>query len=70
MKRCPMCGHGLFVVTAHITQDWVVDDAGDFVGVSTDCVDVIHRPDDKDIWECEFCGFSAEGTTFNVTEEK
>lgn len=69
-KRCPMCGHDLFVVSAHVVQDWVVDDTGDFVSVSADCVEVTHRPDDSDIWECEHCGFSAEGTAFNVKEAK
>ena len=70
MKRCPMCGHDLFVVTAHVTQDWVVDAAGDFVAVSADCIDVTHRPDDEDIWECESCRFSDAGKAFNVKEDK
>ena len=35
MKRCPKCGASTFYVTAHVTQDWKVDEHGDFI----ECVD-------------------------------
>lgn len=70
MKRCPKCGNNTFVVTAHIAQDWVVDDNGEFTAVSSDCIEVLHKPDDDDIWQCERCGYDAPGHAFNVDEFK
>ena len=49
MKRCPKCGNTKFSVTAHVTQDWIVDKFGNFDSVITDCVEVTHKPDDDDI---------------------
>lgn len=64
-KKCPRCGNDTFEVTGHITQDWLVDSKGDFISVTTDCIDVTHRPDDDDIWSCFKCGHSAPGKEFN-----
>lgn len=66
MKRCPKCGAMSFCVTAHVTQDWVVDAYGNFIRSNNDCVEVVHFPSDDDIWDCNNCGFSAEGSVFNV----
>lgn len=66
MKRCPNCGATTFVVTAHVTQDWKVDGDGDFLDVVNDCIDVTHRPDNSDWWECFECGFGGEGKEFEV----
>lgn len=68
MKRCPNCGGQRFVVIAHVTQTWKVDQNGMFVNCLEDCIDVIHRPDDDDIWECYECGHEAAGSGFNVKE--
>ena len=67
-KRCPKCGAMSFYVTAHVTQDWVVDENGDWIRTEDDCVEVTHFPNDDDIWDCANCGFSAAGEEFNVTE--
>ena len=69
MKRCPQCGHTEFLVTAHVTQDWRVDENGDYIITEIDCVDVTHWPDDDDIWECTKCGYSDPGDQFNVKED-
>jgi len=68
MKQCPKCGAKSFCVTAHVVQEWVVDEYGDFISSNDDCVEVTHFPDDNDIWDCNNCGYSACGREFNKTE--
>lgn len=68
MKRCPKCGCKRFYVTAHVTQDWIVDEYGDFIEVIEDCVEVTHFPDDMDFWTCADCGHEDRGSEFNVKE--
>ena len=58
---CPKCGAKAFSVTAHVTQDWVVDENGDFIKCENDCVEVTHRPDDEDVWSCYNCDWSGAG---------
>ena len=55
--------HKKFIVTAHVTQEWEVDDTGDFIRCTSECDDVTHAPDAQDIWECSECG--AEATVTN-----
>lgn len=69
MKRCPKCGGTRFGVTAHVTQDWLVDADGQFMKQLDSCVEVTHRPDDDDVWDCYECGYSAAGREFNVGGE-
>lgn len=64
-KVCPKCGGKEFGVTAHVTQDWVVDENGEFIKTTNECTEVTHRPDDDDIWTCEQCGYSDAGSAFN-----
>lgn len=62
MKVCPTDPtHNRFIATAHVTEDWVVDSNGDFIELSTksDC-QVLHAPDEQDIWTCAFCGTEAK----------
>lgn len=66
MKKCPRCGAMSFCVTAHVAQDWVVDENGSFIKCNNDCLEVVHYPDDDDIWDCNNCGFSEEGYAFNI----
>ncbi len=53
---CPYCGGRKFAVTAHVTQDWIVDENGDWEETTNDCVEVTHHPDDNDVWCCDKCG--------------
>lgn len=53
---CPYCGGRRFAVTAHVTQDWIVDEDGNWQETTNDCVEVIHHPDDDDVWCCDKCG--------------
>lgn len=66
MKKCPNCGSEEFFVTAHVTQDWLVDKHGEFVQVENECVEVTHQPKDDDIWQCADCGYDAAGEKFEV----
>ena len=65
-KVCPYCGCQRFLVTAHVTQDWIVDGNGEFVECTDDCVEVTHKPDDEDIWQCADCDFDAPGADLNT----
>tara|TARA_Y100001963_G_scaffold14528_1_gene18130 strand:+ start:1057 stop:1266 length:210 start_codon:yes stop_codon:yes gene_type:complete len=61
MMVCPKDKtHGRFIVTAHVTEDWIVDGEGNFVELSTksDC-QVLHEPDEQDVWTCAICGAEA-----------
>lgn len=63
---CPKCGCKRFLVTAHVSQGWMVDETGDFIACTAECDEVIHRPDDDDIWTCDNCGTEA---IINVMED-
>ena len=65
-KRCPKCGCDRFHVTAHVAQDWEVDEYGFFIENISECTEVIHRPGDEDIWNCANCGYDAPGKEFNI----
>ena len=58
---CPTSpDHKTFSTTAHVSQLWEVDESGDFLNVIEDCLDVSHRPDSGNLWECQICGAEAE----------
>lgn len=61
MMVCPKDNtHGRFIATAHVTEDWVVDGDGDFIELATTPPgEVVHRPDEDDIWTCAICGTEA-----------
>ena len=61
---CPKCGGKVFCATAHVTQDWELDESGTFQKCLNDCVEVTHFPDANDVWDCKQCGFSAAGSEF------
>ena len=69
-KRCPECGAESFYVSAHVRQGWEVDCYGTFVATADECEEVIHQPDDDDIWSCANCGYDAPGREFNVQVEQ
>ena len=69
MKRCPNCGGKRFVVTAHVTQEWLVDANESFLQELTSCVEVTHEADDDDIWECAECEYSDAGRAFNIKKK-
>lgn len=53
--------HKSFNVTAHVTEDWVVDEQGNFVEISPDNdPQVVHEPDSGDYYTCKECGTDAK----------
>lgn len=66
MKRCPKCGCREFIVRPHVVQTWRVDGNGAFVDAVTECDEVVHRPDNDDMWDCAVCGFRAPGRAFET----
>lgn len=50
--------HKKFVTTAHVMQDWVVDENGEFLEEMNPCVEVTHFPSHENVWTCcaDGCG--------------
>lgn len=58
--RCPKNeNHKEFITVTHISQDWKVDEEGNFLEVVEDCCEVVHGPDSGNIWTCDICGADA-----------
>ena len=61
--RCPKNpDHKHFITVAHVTQDWVVDEEGNFVEVHSDEGETTHGPNPGNTWTCAECGAEAEVT--------
>jgi len=60
--RCPKSEeHGAFSTTAHVVEEWMVDEHGDFVEhIAT--LETTHGPDPDNTWTCMDCGAAAEVT--------
>lgn len=70
IHKCPQCGGMRFAVTAHVAQDWEVDQNGEFIAAINSCSEVDHKPDDNDIWQCRDCGYDAAGEEFLCEESE
>lgn len=46
---CPKCGGRTFSTCATVTQEWKVDENGDYLEVLEDCLQVFSEPDDGNI---------------------
>lgn len=72
MWKCPESNkHKKFGVTAHVTQDWIVNEFGDFTSCTNVCVEVTHRPNKNDVATCVTCGAEAvwvEQGRFDIQE--
>lgn len=54
--RCADCGNTKqFYTVAHVAQDWLVDEFGDFIKAESPCVEVVARPNNDNEWECAVC---------------
>lgn len=51
--------HKKFIGTAHVTQDWELDENGNFNRAIQECVEVTHSPDKNDVITCAICGSDA-----------
>ena len=52
--------HKNFLTVAHVTQDWEVDEEGNFIAHVTGGEQVIHGPDPGNSWTCVECGAAAK----------
>ena len=53
--------HNRFVTVAHVTEDWVVNEYGEFIEVQNDSeVEVVAPPDPDNFWVCNECGTTAD----------
>jgi len=52
--------HKQFVTTAHIVEEWLVDETGSFIEVVNTGLEVSHGPDSGNIWTCVDCSAEAE----------
>ena len=68
MKKCPKCGNKKFIVTAHVTQNWLVDENEIFLECLEECVEITHKPGNEDMWKCIICDYMGIGKEFE--EEK
>lgn len=60
IAKCPIDRtHKQFQATAHVMEEWLVDENGDFVEVIETGMEVIHWPTPEDLWFCHNCGEEA-----------
>lgn len=62
MIRCPKDRtHKQFIATAHVTQDWIVNEEGDFLDLFSEDGNgtVTHYPDRHDLYQCADCNTEA-----------
>lgn len=52
--------HNRFSTTAHVMQDWEVDNDGDFISCIDDCVQTDHGPEKGNSFTCLAIGCGAE----------
>lgn len=58
---CPEnSNHKTFITTAHVVQDWQVDERGNYLDTVSDCIEVSAAPDKDNVWVCFKCGATAE----------
>lgn len=56
---CPKDGrHDLFVTTAHVVEEWIVDRNGNYIDLF-DTLETVHGPAEGNIWACHICGTQA-----------
>jgi len=63
IKKCPKCGATEFVVSDHVGFAGTNED---FVEDRNSRIDVLHKSDDDDIWQCGKCGYTAPEAEFNT----
>lgn len=68
MKKCPKCGCEKFYVIAHVVEEWLVDEGGNYLRTTSTCLEVTHYPDNEDIWICAECGYDDAGSEFEKEE--
>ena len=55
--------HKKFVTVTHVTEDWIVDQNGDFIEIFENSeTEVVHGPNKDNVWTCVDCGCEAKVT--------
>lgn len=56
---CPKdANHKEFITVAHVTQDWKVDERGEYLEV-IETLETTHGPNTGNTWTCNICGEEA-----------
>ena len=69
MKKCPKCGCERFYVAVHVVDEWIVDANGHHIETTAQSTEVVHYPDNQDMWMCTECGYDDEGSVFERRNE-
>lgn len=60
-RHCPNDpSHKRFIATVQITQEWIVDEDGEYIETNCEVTDDETDPDDDDEWTCATCGALAD----------
>ena len=52
--------HNTFITTAHVVEEWVVDEHGNFIEhCGEGALETAHGPSHDNVWECASCGCAA-----------
>jgi hypothetical protein len=57
---CPNGCNSGFYTTAHVMQEWKLDNNGNYIETMEDCLEVTAYPHDDNVWACAKCGAEAE----------
>jgi hypothetical protein len=53
--------HKKFITVAHVSEDWCVNERGDFIE-SRGILETVARPNVDNTWTCDICGAEATVT--------
>ena len=69
--KCPANpDHKKFITVVHVSQDWVVDDQGNFIEIANDYGETVAGPNEGNTWTCKECGTEAVKVEEVMTPEK
>lgn len=51
--------HKRFITVAHVAEDWLVDDYGNWIE-TIETTDIVAKPDPGNTWTCQACGAEAK----------
>lgn len=57
LATCPnFPDHKRFYTTAHVMEEWLVDENGNYIEVSQESMEVVHGANPGNVWICHDCG--------------
>jgi hypothetical protein len=58
---CPNnLNHKRFITVAHVSQNWLVDDRGNYKQTVDPALEITADPDEGNTWTCDECGAEAK----------